>query len=44
MEEAQRVFQAYHSQIPSSTSCDFGGVCHLENSLFPLECKDGYGG
>uniref|UniRef100_H2Z6L9 GH16 domain-containing protein n=1 Tax=Ciona savignyi TaxID=51511 RepID=H2Z6L9_CIOSA len=39
---AQAVFQSYYNQIPSATSCDFGGVCYLENSLIPLACTNGY--
>ncbi|CAK8673064.1 unnamed protein product [Clavelina lepadiformis] len=41
---AETVFQSYYNQLPSSSSCDFGGVCYLDNSLTPLECTDGYGG
>lgn len=40
---SSNVFQKYYSTIPSPSSCDFGGVAHVENSLFPLKCIDGFG-
>lgn len=40
---AGSVFNAYYQQIPSSSSCDFGGTCYLSGITQPLECQDGYG-
>lgn len=39
---AQNVFNTYYQNMPSSSSCDFGGICYLSGGLEPLACTDGY--